>query len=77
MGLKTKLVGLAICISFFYAPPERAQVPIGKTPGNNAVSPPTGGHLPSYVLGPNDEIVIMSVVAEEIAGKPTRIWPST
>src|SRR5262245_25184472 len=76
MHLKTKLVGLAICALFFYASPHWAQqVPTGKTPGNG-VGPTTGGHLPSYVLGPNDEIVIMSVVAEDIAGKPTRITTS-
>src|SRR5262249_44865542 len=76
MEIKTKLVGLAICTLFFYASPEWAlQVPISKTPGD-AVRPPTGGHLPSYVLGPNDEIVIVSVVAEDIANKPTRITTS-
>jgi polysaccharide export outer membrane protein len=73
---KTKLVGLAICTLLFYASPEWAlQVPISKTPGD-AVRPPSGGHLPSYVLGPNDEIVIVSVVAEDIANKPTRITTS-
>jgi polysaccharide biosynthesis/export protein len=76
MEIKTKLVGLAICTLFFYASPEWAlQVPISKTPGD-AVRPPTGGRLPSYVLGPNDEIVIVSVVAEDIANKPTRITTS-
>jgi len=76
MQLKTKLVGLAICALFFYASPQWAlQVPAGKTPGNTG-SPPKSGHLPSYVLGPNDEIVILSVVAEEIANKPTRITTS-
>src|SRR5262245_26984404 len=76
MDIKTKLVGLAICTLLFYASPEWAlQAPIPRTPGD-AVMPPTGGHLPSYVLGPNDEIVIVSVVAEEIANKPTRITTS-
>src|SRR5262249_33584688 len=65
------------------SPQWALQVPIGKTTGNtpdkttgNTVSPPNGGHLPSYVLGPNDEIVILSVVAEDIANKPTRITTS-
>ena len=76
MHSKTKLVGLAICALFFYASPKWAQqLPTGKTPGNG-VTPTTGERLPSYVLGPNDEIVIMSVVAEDIAGKPTRITTS-
>jgi polysaccharide biosynthesis/export protein len=76
MQQKTKLVGLVILALFFYASPKWAlQVPAGQTPGNS-VSSPTPRHLPSYVLGPNDEIVILSVVAEDIANKTTRITTS-
>src|SRR5215472_4240125 len=61
------------------------QAPTSQTPGNgaptsqtpgNAVRPPTGEHLSSYVLGPNDEVVILSLVAEDLANKPNRITTS-
>src|SRR5262245_28243092 len=41
--------------------------------GNNVTS---STRLPNYILGPNDEIVIMAVDAEEIANKPVRITTS-
>jgi len=46
-----------------------------QTPGlpNN---PSVGRHLPQYVLGPNDEINLMSIVAPEVANKPVRISTS-
>jgi len=91
MQLKTKLVGLAICALFVYASPKWAQkAPTGQAPENgvrppqtstgqtpgNSVRPPTGEHLSSYVLGPNDELVIQSLVADDLAGKPMRITTS-
>src|SRR5262249_28501127 len=121
MQLKTKLVGLAVCVLVSYASPKWAQkaptvqvpengvrpqqaptsqtpgngaptsqtpgngAPTSQTPGNgaptsqtpgNAVRPPTGEHLSSYVLGPNDEVVILSLVAEDLANKPNRITTS-
>jgi polysaccharide export outer membrane protein len=37
---------------------------------------PATGRLPHYILGPNDEISILSLHAEEIANKPIRITTS-
>src|SRR5215467_11808267 len=69
-GIAT-VVGVAICFG--------ALIPLAvaglQTPGfpNN---PPVGRHLPQYVLGPNDEITLMSVLVPEVANKPVRISTS-
>lgn len=76
MQQKTKLVGLVIVALFICTSPNRAvQAPTSQTPGNGA-RPGTGQHLPHYILGPNDEITILSLYAEEIANKTTRITTS-
>jgi len=64
-------VGVGICFG--------ALIPVAlavvQTPGlpNN---PSVGRHLPQYVLGPNDEINFMSIVAPEVANKPVRVSTS-
>ena len=45
------------------------QEPVPATDKN----PPVVEHPPKYVLGPNDEIVILALNAEDIANKPIRI----
>jgi polysaccharide biosynthesis/export protein len=37
---------------------------------------PTAGRLPNYILGPNDEIVVLALDAEEISNKPIRVTTS-
>jgi polysaccharide export outer membrane protein len=68
-GIST--VGVWICFGAVI-PLALAGIQIPGFPNNPAV----GRHLPQYVLGPNDEITIMSVLAPEVANKPVRISTS-
>src|SRR5262245_36968906 len=52
-----------------------AQQPQGE-PSPASAQASSGARLPNYILGPNDEIVILAVDAEEIANKPIRITTS-
>ena len=82
MQLRTKLAGFVTFALLFQASTNwAAQVPAAtqKPAAQNVDNGPrslANAHLPSYVLGPNDEIVIQSVHAQEIANKPTRISTS-
>jgi polysaccharide biosynthesis/export protein len=50
-----------------------AQQPQAEQPANELRN---ASRFPNYILGPNDEIVILAVDAEEIANKPVRITTS-
>src|SRR5262249_5014818 len=69
MQLRTKLASFVTFVLLMQASPHWAmQIPAASPPDKGAAR--KAEHLPSYVLGPNDEIVILSVLAEEIANKP-------
>ena len=76
MQLRTELVKLvavallAFTGAAFALQPGREQVP------GSGGSPLGTGRLPHYVLGPNDEIVILALDADEIANKPIRVTTS-
>ena len=76
MQLRTelvKLVAVALLASTgaaFALQPGREQVP------GSGGSPLGTGQLPHYVLGPNDEIVILALDADEIANKSIRVTTS-
>ncbi len=76
MQLRTKLVKLVAAALLASTGAAFALQPMGKQiPGINN-GPVAAGRLPHYVLGPNDEIVILAVDADEIANKPIRITTS-
>src|SRR5262245_23345524 len=64
-------VGVGICFGALI-PLALAGIQAPGFPNN----PSVGRHLPQYVLGPNDEITIMSILAPEVANKPVRISTS-
>ena len=75
MQLRTTLASFVTFVLLLQASPQWAmQIPAASTPDKSVAR--KAEHLPSYVLGPNDEIVILSVLAEEITNKPTRITTS-
>jgi polysaccharide biosynthesis/export protein len=73
MGLRkiVQLVTIACLVSQGAALAQQPQAE--QTP---AKEPSSGARLPYYILGPNDEIVILAVDADEIANKPIRITTS-
>jgi len=76
MQFRTKLAGLIGFAVFFQSSLLWAtQAPTAQTADKSPVAS-KGKSLPGYILGPNDEVVILSVVAEEIANKPTKITTS-
>src|SRR5437867_10663203 len=68
MELKTKF-GVWVTAALVTCTAALAQQPIREQTSAT-------GRLPHYILGPNDEIVILSLHAEEIANKPIRITTS-
>src|SRR5437867_11773531 len=68
MELKTKF-GLWVTAALVTCTAALAQQPIREQ------TSPTG-RLPHYILGPNDEIVLLALHAAEIANKPIRITTS-
>ena len=68
MELRTKF-GVWVTVALVTCTATLAQQPIREQTS-------TTGRLPHYILGPNDEIVILSLHAEEIANKPIRITTS-
>src|SRR5205809_3820822 len=68
MRLRTKF-GVWVTVALFAGMATWAQQPIREQTSAT-------GRLPHYILGPNDEIVILSLHAEEIANKPIRITTS-
>jgi polysaccharide export outer membrane protein len=76
MQLRTKLVEL-VAVACLLSPAAASARQSGEGQvsgsGNNAT---TSARLPYYILGPNDEIVILAVDAEEFANKPIRITTS-
>jgi len=75
MQLRTKLVKLVAAALLASTGAAFAQQPGGEQiPGTGY--PMAAGRLPHYVLGPNDEIVIQAIDADEIANKPIRITTS-
>src|SRR5436190_12632135 len=51
----------------------REQAPVPHAGGIDLAAAAQARRLPEYVLGPNDEISIMSVEATEISGKAIRV----
>jgi polysaccharide export outer membrane protein len=62
------------CLVFHGA--ASAQQPQSENNPSNGNDVTRSARLPYYILGPNDEIVILAVDAEEIANKPTRVTTS-
>ena len=74
MHLKNKLVELLAVACFVCSTPVWAlQATIEQKSDSASTS---GARLPYYILGPNDEIVILALDVEEIANKPIRITTS-
>src|SRR5688572_22023983 len=76
MQFITKCVGFAVVVSLVCSAGAFArQTGIQEVPaaGKSTAAPE---RLPRYVLGPNDEITILSVDATEIANRPIRIATS-
>jgi polysaccharide biosynthesis/export protein len=73
MRLRTLVELIAVACVVFHGAASAQQPQIEQTLGNNVKG---SARLPYYILGPNDEIVILAVDAEEIAGKPVRITTS-
>jgi polysaccharide biosynthesis/export protein len=75
MRLRT-LVGLMTVACLVFHGAASAQQPQGEQSFGNGNDVKGSAHLPFYILGPNDEIVILAVDADEIANKPIRITTS-
>jgi polysaccharide export outer membrane protein len=76
MHFKTKLVELLAVACFVSSMPAWAFQSIGGQLSGTANNPTSTARLPHYILGPNDEIVILALDADEIANKPIRITTS-
>jgi len=76
MQLRTKLVKLVAVALLASTGAAFAQQPGGEQVPGTGNSPVAAGRLPHYVLGPDDEIVIQAIDADEIANKPIRITTS-
>src|SRR5947208_1275214 len=76
MHLKTKLVELVAVACFLCSAPAWALQFTGEQIPGNATDTQPARRLPYYILGPNDEIVILALDADEIANKPIRITTS-
>src|SRR5690349_145748 len=65
---------LSTLVFLTYAIPAFAQAPAPGTAVQGSL--PSANRSPQYILGPNDEITILSLHTEEISNKPIRISTS-
>src|SRR5689334_19282740 len=79
MTFKTKLVEFVFVACFVSSTPALAlqsTAELTTRQQNTTTNATPAQRFPNYILGPNDEIVILALDAEEIANKPTRITTS-
>ena len=73
MRLRTLVELMTVACLVFNGAASAQQPQVEQALGNGVAA---SARLPHYILGPNDEIVILAVDAEEIANKPLRITTS-
>src|SRR5437870_2473509 len=73
---RTKVVVLVTVACLVLHAAASAQQPQSDPSFGNGSNAAGSARLPYYILGPNDEIVILALDADEIANKPTRVTTS-